>query len=521
MKNPLPFLAFLLCIGTVRAQTTPLPKFIDSIVQTAMASYPTAGMAIGVVKDGNVVYEKGFGLASKNTGEQVDKNTMFSIASNSKAFTAVALARLVAQNKLKWTDKVVRFIPEFKMYHPYVTEHFTIVDLLTHRSGLDLGAGDLMFYPPGADFTIDDVVQCFQYFKPVSEFRTQYDYDNLLHMVAGEVLFRISGKTWIAYVEEEIMKPMGMEHSVATLQNATKYQTIARPHILTGTGVEQIPPLIRKGRSLEASGGIYSSVSDMNQWLLLHLNRGKYGKNLENLLIPEAAYEQLWKIHTNISFNVMGSAEDNNHFKGYGLGFRLLDEHGYIIVEHSGGRPGMKSLTTMVPELNVGIVVLTNDDGVNFRVVHNAIKDYFIGTKQKDWIAQGINALQKRAETANATVQKVWKTVENSKTAKIDADKYIGVYKDPWFGEMEVHYKNGELWFSAKRSPKLNGPMFWYKDRTFTIKWEYRDMECDAFAHFTLDDKNRAQSIKMEGISPDIDFSFDFQHLNLVRQGPK
>lgn len=519
MKNLILFV-FFLSLLVAPAQAPTLTKIIDSISQKAMVSYPTAGFAIGVVKDNKIVYEKGFGIASKNTWRKADKNTLFAIASNSKAFTAVALAKLAADNKLKWTDKVIQFIPEFKMYNDYVTEHFTITDLLTHRSGLGLGAGDLMFYPPGADFTIEDVVQCFQYFEPVSEFRTQYDYDNLLYMVAGEVIYRITGKTWVDFVEKEIMGPLGMEHSVATLPNVRGNKNIAQPHVLSETGIGQIPPLIRKGRSLEASGGIYSSVSDLNKWLLLHLNRGKYGRNLEKTLIPEAAYDQLWSIQTPIAFNAMGSAENNNHYKGYGLGFRLLDVHGYTLIEHSGGRPGMKSLTTIIPELHVGIIVLTNDDGVNFRIIRNAIKDYFISDKPKDWITWGKNELQKRAATSNSTVQKLWATIENNKTVKIDAEKYIGVYKDPWFGEIEVHKNNGQLWFTSKRSPKLNGPMFWYKSDTFAIQWEYRDMECDAFAHFTGDKNGKSTHIKMEGISPDMDFSFDFQDLNLIRQNP-
>jgi CubicO group peptidase (beta-lactamase class C family) len=186
---------------------------IDSLVNKAMTISPSAGVAVVVVKDDKIVHMKGYGVTSINTNEKVDKNTLFAIASNSKAFTTAALAMLVDQGKLGWNDKVVKHIPEFKMYDPYVTENFNIQDLLTHRSGLGLGAGDLLFFPDGSDFGIEDVLNSFQYQKPVSAFRTQYDYDNLLYVAAGEVVARVSGMSWTEFVETQIMKPLGMENS--------------------------------------------------------------------------------------------------------------------------------------------------------------------------------------------------------------------------------------------------------------------------------------------------------------------
>ena len=206
-------------VGTLAHSQKLNAAYIDSLVTSSMELMPQAGVAIAVIQDGKVIHSKGYGITSMKTKEQVDKNTLFSIASNSKAFTTTALGMLVDEGKMKWTDKVIDYIPEFKMYESYVTENFTILDLVTHRSGLGLGAGDLMFIPDGSDFTIEDVVTSFQHQKPVSAFRTKYDYDNLLYITAGEVISRISGMTWDTFVEQRIMNPLGMDRSAGYFEN--------------------------------------------------------------------------------------------------------------------------------------------------------------------------------------------------------------------------------------------------------------------------------------------------------------
>src|SRR6476620_4120276 len=169
---------------------------IDELVARTMQTFDVPGIAVAVIKDGKVVHAKGYGVRSILTNQKVDENTLFGIASNSKAFTTAGLAMLVDEGKIKWDDKVTQYIPEFKMYNDYVTKEFTIRDLLTHRSGLGLGAGDLMIWPDKNNFTTQDIINNLQFLKPVSAFRTKYDYDNLLYIVAGEVLHRVSGKTW-------------------------------------------------------------------------------------------------------------------------------------------------------------------------------------------------------------------------------------------------------------------------------------------------------------------------------------
>ncbi|MBP6551457.1 MAG: beta-lactamase family protein, partial [Flavobacterium sp.] len=185
-------------------------KQVDELVENTLKSFNVPGIAVAIVKDGKVVLSKGYGIKSILTKEKVDANTLFGIASNSKAFTTTALAMLVDEKKINWDDKVTQYLPDFKMYNEYVTQEFTIRDLVTHRSGLGLGAGDLMIWPDGSDFTTTDIIHNLQYLKPVSAFRTKYDYDNLLYIVAGEVIAKVSGKSWCNFIEERIMKPLEM-----------------------------------------------------------------------------------------------------------------------------------------------------------------------------------------------------------------------------------------------------------------------------------------------------------------------
>ena len=204
---------------------------IDNIVERTMENFTVAGVAVAVVKDGEIIHQKGYGIQSIDSKKKVNENTNFGIASNSKAFTATALAILVEDGKISWSDKVIKHIPEFKMYNDYVTQNFNIQDLLTHRSGLSLGIGDLMFFPDGSDFTINDIISSFQHFTPVSAFRTKFDYDNLLYLVAGEVIARVSGSTWEEFIKERIFGPLEMDNSYASLTFITDENNVAAPHL--------------------------------------------------------------------------------------------------------------------------------------------------------------------------------------------------------------------------------------------------------------------------------------------------
>lgn len=501
---------------SIQAQIT--SKDIDALVSDALTKFKVAGVAVAVVKDGKVIHQKGYGVTDINTKKPVNEYTNFAIASNSKAFTTAALSILEEEGKLKWTDKVKTHIPEFKMYNDYVTENFNIQDLLTHRSGMGLGVGDLMFFPDGSDFKIKDVLSAFQYFKPVSAFRTKFDYDNLLYIVAGEVIARVSGMSYEDFVQKRIITPLQMNHSFASPDLMKDKSNLATPHSSESGTIKAIAPFGEQINS--AAGGLLSNVADLSKWVMMHLNKGKYGEDLKSNLFSVRNHNEMWRLHTILPTNP--DPRYNSHFNGYGLGWGLSDVKGNLKVTHTGGLPGMLTIVTMYPDMNLGIIVLTNTEnggGGLFSAVTNTIADSYLGLDNFGWTDKINERMTQQRSMGDDVSKKVWEKVESVKNVKVKNEDYIGIYEDKWFGKVEVFLKGQQLWFKSYRSPKLNGPMAFYNANTFAIKWEYQDMNCDAFALFALDENGKAQSIKMKGISPNIDFSFDFQDLDLQRVG--
>jgi CubicO group peptidase (beta-lactamase class C family) len=511
--------AFMIILLSFSAFSQITGDQVDLLVEDALKKFGVAGASVGIVKDGKIVHSRGYGLKSIRTKEKVDENTQFGIGSNTKAFTTAALSILVDEGKLKWTDRVKDHIPEFKMYNAYVTENFNIQDLLTHRSGLGLGIGDLMFFPDGSDFKTADILAAFQHFKPRSAFRTKFDYDNLLYIVAGEVIARVSGMTWEDFVKKRILMPLKMDNSYTNTNRIKDKTNLSDPHSdETGTlktiGHYELDPKKING----AAGFIYSGAEDMSRWMLVQLNKGKYGDKLDKQLFSPAAQNEMWRIHTVLPANPNPRYKSN--FAGYGLGWGLTDVKGKMQVSHTGGLPGMLSKVILIPELDLGVVVLTNTSnggGGLFSAVSQTIIDSYLGLDDFGWTDKYVARLKQNQSKGNEVTARVWEVVKTAKSDHIKASDYVGVYEDKWFGNVEVFEKNGQLWFKSLRSPKLNGQMQFYKANSFAIKWEYQDMNADAFAIFSLDEEGKARSIRMKGISPNIDFSFDFQDLDLQR----
>jgi CubicO group peptidase (beta-lactamase class C family) len=519
MKNlKFSLFAIAICIFnfSLIAQPITSPQ-IDSLVEKTLQTFDVPGIAVAVVKDGKVIHAKGYGLRSLNTKQKVDENTLFGIASNSKAFTVAALGMLMDEGKLKWDDKVRDYIPDFKMYSPYVTDAFTIRDLLTHRSGLGLGAGDLMFWPDSNNFSVNDIIHNLRYLKPVSEFRTKYDYDNLLYIVAGTIVSKVSGMPWEEFIETKIMKPLGMTQSFASYERVKNKTNVIDPH----APVDGVVKVIRRDWSPTANpaGGIYSNITDMSKWIIMQMHDGKYGEGLKNQLFSEAVHKDMWTLQTIIPVNNPGTY--NTHFAGYGLGWFLSDQNGYKVPTHTGGLAGIVTQVTLVPELQLGIIVFTNQQsGAAFTAITNTIKDSYFGKPKTDWINKYHEGVVQREAEAKKITDNIWKEIETAQknnSGKQNLSLYTGTYKDPWFGEVVISEKNGKLWFDSKRSYLLTGEMLPYKGNTFIVKWNNRSFDADAYVMFDLDYEGKASGITMKPISPLTDFSFDFQDLNFTR----
>ena len=487
---------------------------IDQVTENAIKTFDVPGISVAVIKDGTIVHSKGYGLKSIKSKEKVQSSTNFGIASNSKAFTAAALAILVDENKIKWDDKVITYIPEFKMYNEYVTNEFTIRDLLTHRSGLGLGAGDLMVWPDGHNFTPTDIINNIHHLKPVSGFRAKYDYDNLLYIIAGVVVERVSGQSWVDFVTKRLIEPIGMTHTAASWNVLKDRKDIIDPHVPIDGKLQVIERY--KNPIFDAAAGLYSNVDDLAKWLQFNLNKGKVNgkqiiseKQMQEMISPQT----LQPIRTTAPYNSL--------FKAYGLGWQLQDMNGKLEVSHTSGLEGIVTQTMFYPQLNLGIVILTNQQqGMAFRAISNTIKDHYLGNKPTDWVKTYGDILKKNVEAADDITNAVWKTVEanqKNKAIKFDPKSFVGTFKDNWFGDVEIYEKKGKLIFASKRSPQLTGELFFFKDQTFAVKWNNRYFHADAFVYTEVKD-GKLSGFTMKPISPLTDFSYDFQDLNFTRK---
>ncbi len=462
-------LLVVLALMTVNLNAQPISsKGIDTLVERTLKAFDVPGIAVAVIKDGKVIHSKGYGVRSLKTGKKVDENTLFGIASNSKAFTAAALGMLVDEGKIKWDDKVRQYIPEFKMYSPYVTEEFTIRDLLTHRSGLGLGAGDLMLFPDSNNFTLSDIIGNLQYLKPVSGFRTKYDYDNNLYVVAGEVVARVTGKSWDAFVEKRIFTPLGMTHSAGSFDRLKDKTNVIDAHAPVDGKVQVIQrDNLKLGHS---AGGINTSVADLSKWVMVHLAHGVYGSNSH--LFSEAVHEEMWAPQTIIPVRVAGPY--NAHFSAYGLGFFISDVKGYKQLSHTGGLEGIVTQVTMIPELGLGIIVLTNQqEGGAFSAITNQIKDSYLGITGTDRVEEYAARRRGATDGAKKITDSIWHMVDANvanATPQPDFSLLAGTYKDSWFGEVTISLKNGKPWFESKRSYKISGQLFFLKGNTYVAK---------------------------------------------------
>src|SRR6201992_2944975 len=329
---------------------------IDRLANRALKEFSVPGLGIAIVKDGRVVLAKGYGVRELGKPDPVDAETLFAIGSNTKEFTAASVAILVDAGKLHWDDRVIDYLPDFRMWDPYVTREFRIRDLLTHRSGLGIGAGDLMFVTP-TDFTRNDLLHALRYFKPVSSFRTRFAYDNTLYVIAGQIIPVVTGQSWEDFVTARILKPLHMDGCAADDTRLTDHTNVAAPHVIVDGKLTKVPPLSIP--LVAPAGAINCNINGMLKWASTQLARGKSPDGVP--LFSAAQSAEMWTPQTILPTR---PNDTRPHFTSYGLGWSLEDMEGYERVSHNGGLPGMVTHVSLIPELNLGVVVLTNQQQV-------------------------------------------------------------------------------------------------------------------------------------------------------------
>lgn len=510
------FVSIALFVSSLMTATNPTAlqaQQADDIRATAnqaLTAFNIPGLAVVAVKDGNIILAEGFGVRDIQSNEPVTATTLFGVASHTKAFTATALALLVEQGKLNWDDKVIQHLPEFRLADPVRTADVTIRDLLSHRTGLGLGAGDLMIWP-NTDKTMADILAGIPHLPLANGLREKYAYNNIMYVVAGEIVTRVSGMPYHDFVRQFLLDPMGMNDTVIGFSKVPPTTT----NLAIGT-IEKDAQLHRFPldylEDFAAAGAMLSNANDFAKWLLVQTNQGKTANGTP--IFSETSQQQLW--HTVTPLVVSESAAANGtQFRAYGLGWAVKNEFGVKQISHSGGILGMLSLTTIIPEHRFAITVMSNQQafGALTAITQEAIED-LLELPNRDWLAE------EQAKYQQAMQKKA--TFELTRPALIREPlplaSYAGSYRDNWYGAIEITEQQGELRIHFTHTPLLQGRLEHYNGDTFVVYWDEPLLEADAYIDFTVTRDNQVTEARLKAIASFTDFSFDFHHLRLQRQ---
>jgi len=460
------FAFFFLSPFALLAQTAPEVdlKQLDAYYQKALKDWQVPGMAIALVKNDSVIFAKGYGVLNAKTGGKVDANTVFGIASNTKAFTAAALAMLVDEGKLKWDDPVIKYLPYFQLYNPYVTQAVTIKDLLSHRVGLATFSGDLLWY--NTTYSREDIIRRAHYLQPVYGFRDGYGYSNLMFLVAGQVIETISGQTWEAFIRQRFFQPLAMTRSFTSVKELAGQTNVASPHGFDGNR-NPVPSTFTAWDNWNPAAGIFTSVNQHAQWLRLQLNQGTYkGKRL----FSEAASHTMWSALQALPVSKEALiANPATHFSATGLGWFLNDYHGRKLVSHGGGHEGMNSRVVMLPEENLGMVILTNSMSSIMSPLANQTMDAFLGIKDgRDWSKYYLDAAKAREA---ATPKPETKPQEKIK-ALLPLSAYVGRYTSALYGDATITSVKKELVLQLVPAPLMGGKLKLAGPHLFDLAWK-------------------------------------------------
>ncbi|GMV09270.1 MAG: hypothetical protein ABS52_06145 [Gemmatimonadetes bacterium SCN 70-22] len=478
------------------ASTRAILADLDRYIPRALAEWNGAGVAVGIVKDDSLVYAKGFGVRAVGKPDAVDDRTLFAIGSNTKFFTAVAAGMLADDGKLSLDDKVTRFLPWFQLHDPWVTREFTLRDAMSHRSGLGR-RGDALWY--GTPFSRDEIIRRVRYLVPNTSFRSEFGYQNIMFLTAGQAIAAAAGRSWDDVVRERIFEPLGMTASSTSAKSLATASNLASPHSLEGDQARPSPIPYRDIDNVAPAGSINSNVQDMARWMRFILAGGSYGGRT---LLKPATLADITSPHTIATRIVNDTLNPTRHFSLYALGIGLSDLHGVKVLQHTGGIDGMLSFVAMVPERKLGIVVLTNVSGHNalYTALGNRILDAFLGGPTRDWSAIAL-AQTKRAEQAAAERMRtrMAQRVQDSRPSRPLAE-YAGTYRNEMYGDLTVSLEEGALVLRYPTATVLHLHHFTF-DTFMGTATAVSALASDASTvRFELDPQGRVASVDLEQV---------------------
>jgi CubicO group peptidase (beta-lactamase class C family) len=481
-------LVAVLCGAPVAAEDSPLAG-LDAYVQDAMKQWRVPGLAVGVVKDDEVVFARGFGVRRLGGNEAVDENTVFAIGSNTKAFTATALGVLVQEGEIRWDDRAIDHLDGFRLHDPYTTAELTIRDMLSHRSGYATWAGDLVWY--GSDYTRDEVLHRLRHLEPATSLRSRFGYSNFMFLAAGQVIPSVTGRSWDDFIRHRLFHPLGMTRSTTSVRELEGMDNVASPHTEVEGRVIVIP--YRNIDNCAPAGAINSSVIDMTRWLRLQLNTG----TLEGeRIIDEAVIRATHTPQTPVGgYPLRPAPFDDGHFVAYGLGWVLHDHRGRLMVSHTGGIDGMLSDMGLLPEERLAVVVLSNCDAHRLSTaLYQHIVDSCLGTREHDWSAWHFErAQQSKAGVAAEAGIEVSETLE----PRLSSDAYTGTFTNSLYGEARVELIDGELRIDLLAHESLESALVHRALDTFVAKWKDPFMGVSEVS-FTVDDSGAVSGFRVK-----------------------
>lgn len=486
----------LLLLGghPARAQQSPLQGF-DDYVNRALSVWEVPGVAIAIVKDDRIVLAKGYGVRKLGDPAPVNERTLFAIGSSSKAFTAAALALLVDEGKIKWDDPVVKHLPGFQLYDPYVTRELTVRDLLCHRSGLE--RGDALWY--GTSYDRAEILRRVRYLKPSWSFRSTYGYQNIMFLAAGQIIPAVTGLSWDDFVKQRLFTPLGMSSSVTSTLPLRNADNVASPHAKLDDKVVPIP--WRNLDNVGPAGSINSSAIEMAEWVRLHLKEGKHN---DRQLISSRAMQEMHAAQMAMRLEkwlespspVNHMMVPGTHLISYGLGWFLQDYRGRKVIHHGGSIDGMRAMVGMIPEERLGVVVLTN--------LHNSslivplvfkVFDSYLGAQPRDWSAEILAGVRSLEEKGRAAQKKIEEAQVKGTSPTLALEKYAGVYQNEMYGEAKVSLDNNRL--SLQMLGDTGALDHWNYD-TFQVTAQDR-IRGKTFVMFVLDAQGKVDELKVPG----------------------
>ena len=513
---PLLLLLLLVPLAPAGAQTAQVVEAaarlreIDEYAARALREWRVPGMAIAIVKDDRVIFARGYGVRELGKAAPVDEHTLFAVASNTKAFTAAAIAVLVDEGRVGWDDPVTKHLPGFQLYDPYVTREVTVRDLLSHRSGLATFGGDLLWYE--TNYSSDELLRRIRHLKPTSSFRSRFGYQNVMFVAAGQVIAAVTGKSWDAFVRERLLVPLGMNRTTTSITGFRPADNIAAPH----NELEGRMRVVRYSNvdGAGAAAALNSSVADMAEWLRLQLGRGTYQGR--RIFSPQASRE-MWQPTTIVPLSEQAeSFNPTQHFNAYGLGWFLSNYQGRKVVTHSGGLDGMISRVGLLPEENLGVVVLTNSETPLSTALMYKVFDTFLGVPRRDWSANYLARHRQAEAAAEAEARKTEEARVTGTRPSLALGKYAGTYGGEMYGEARVAEEQGRLVLRLAPAANFVGDLeHWHYD-TFRLRWRASVSYPfpRGFVTFGLNASGQVDEMKIDVPNPD----FDFKELEFKRR---